>query len=183
MTSIRIYGARAARLASVVTLLTLPTLAAGCVMTSFEGPGEPPRIAPAPSPISTRERSEASASAPAPLSPTELASQPTEISARHLLVAYKGGLRASPGIGRSKAEAYARAEEAQKRAAIGEDFVSLVKEYSDEPGAAERGGDLGKFDRQSMVPAFANAAFALKVGQVSGVVETQFGFHVILRTE
>ena len=157
-------------------------LCSSCVMTTFEGPGEAPRIAPAPSPLSKPEHAESSG-APAPLSPGELASQPSEISARHLLVAYKGGLRASPGIGRSKAEAFARAEEAHKRAAAGEDFVALVKEYSDEPGAAERGGDLGKFERQSMVPAFANAAFALKVGEVSAVVETQFGFHVILRTE
>ncbi|MES1176721.1 MAG: peptidylprolyl isomerase [Myxococcales bacterium] len=151
-------------------------------MTTFEGPGEAPRIAPAPNPIVTRKPGEA-ASAPAPLTPVELAGQPTEISARHLLVSYKGALRAAPGIGRSKLEARARAEEALKRAAAGEDFVALVKQYSDEPGAAERGGDLGKFDRQSMVPAFANAAFALKVGEISGVVETQFGFHVIKRTE
>lgn len=157
-------------------------LCTGCVMTTFEGAGEPPRIAPAPSPIATHSVGEAS-NAPPPPSQVELASQPTEISARHLLVAYKGALRASPGIGRSKAEARTRAEEAQKRAAQGEDFVALVTQYSDEPGAAERGGDLGKFDRQSMVPAFANAAFALKVGEVSGVVETQFGFHVIKRTE
>ena len=99
------------------------------------------------------------------------------------MVSYKGGLRASPGIGRSKAEALARAEEAQKRAVAGEDFVALVKQYSDEPGAGERGGDLGKFDRQSMVPAFANAAFALKVVEISAVVETQFGYLVIKRTE
>jgi hypothetical protein len=157
-------------------------LCSGCVMTTFEGPGEAPRIAPAPSPIAKPESSAANRG-PAAISPVELASQPAEISARHLLVSYKGGLRASPGIGRSKAEALARAEQAQKRAAAGEDFVALVKEYSDEPGAAERGGDLGKFDRQSMVPAFANAAFALKVGEISAVVETQFGFHVILRTE
>ena len=154
----------------------------GCVVTTFEGPGEAPRIAPPPSPIEKPKPSETSTPAPA-LPSAEIAAQPGQISARHLLVAYKGGLRASPGIGRSKAEARARAEEAQKRAAAGEDFVALVKQYSDEPGAAERGGDLGKFDRQSMVPAFANAAFALKVGEVSTVVETQFGYHVILRTE
>jgi hypothetical protein len=157
-------------------------LGTGCVMTTFEGAGEPPRIAPAPNPIVPHVAGVASSAPPSP-SQVELASQPTEISARHLLVSYKGALRASPGIGRSKVEARARAEEAQKRAASGEDFVALVKQYSDEPGAPDRGGDLGKFDRQSMVPQFANAAFALKVGEISGVVETQFGFHVIKRTE
>ncbi len=149
-------------------------------MTTFESPGEAPRIAPPPSPIASAEGKRATA---APIASVDISSQPLEISARHLLVSYKGGLRASPGIGRSKAEALARAEEAQKRAAAGEDFIALVKQYSDEPGAAERGGDLGKFDRGSMVPAFANAAFALKIGEISAVVETQFGFHVIKRTE
>jgi peptidyl-prolyl cis-trans isomerase NIMA-interacting 1 len=153
-----------------------------CVITTFESAGEAPRIAPPPSPVASSGGKRA-ASAPAPLASVDVSSQPVEISARHLLVAYKGGLRASPGIGRSKAEALARAEEAHKRALAGEDFVTLVKQYSDEPGAADRGGDLGKFDRQSMVPAFANAAFALKVGEISAVVETQFGFHVIKRTE
>ena len=173
-------SARALR--HVLSSCALCWCAVGCVVTTFEGAGEPPRIAPPPSPVATHS-SNPGPSAPLPVSSVEAASQPAEISARHLLVAYKGALRASPGIGRSKAEAHARAEEAQKRAAAGEDFVALVKQYSDEPGAAERGGDLGKFDRQSMVPAFANAAFALKVGEVSAVVETQFGFHVILRTE
>ena len=158
------------------------TLCSGCVLTTFEGPGEAPRIAPPPNAIASSPESETTA-APKPSSPALDASVPTEISARHLLVSYKNALRAPPGIGRSKEEARARAAEAEKRAKAGEDFVALVKQYSDEPGAAERGGDLGKFDRQSMVPAFANAAFALKVGEVSGVVETQFGFHVILRTE
>ena len=153
-----------------------------CVVTTFESPGEAPRIAPPPSPVAPADGKKA-VSTPPPLASVDVSSQPVEISARHLLVAYKGALRASPGIGRSKAEAHARAEEAQKRAAAGEDFVALVKQYSDEPGAGDRGGDLGKFDRQSMVPAFANAAFALKVGEVSAVVETQFGFHVIKRTD
>jgi hypothetical protein len=154
----------------------------GCVITTYESPGEAPRIAPPPSPVASASSKQV-AGGPAPLAAADIASQPLEISARHLLVSYKGGLRASPGIGRSKAEALARAEEAQKRAAAGEDFIALIKQYSDEPGAAERGGDLGKFDRGSMVPAFANAAFALKVGEISAVVETQFGFHVIKRTE
>ena len=178
MTRVRFPSGRDARPLLSIALC----LCTGCVMTTFEGPGDPPRIAPAPSPIAVHHATDG-ASAPAPLTPVEISSQPTEISARHLLVSYKGALRASPGIGRSKVEAKARAEEAQKRAAAGEDFVALVKQYSDEPGAAERGGDLGKFDRESMVPAFANAAFALKVGEISAVVETQFGFHVILRTE
>jgi peptidyl-prolyl cis-trans isomerase NIMA-interacting 1 len=153
-----------------------------CVVTTFESAGEAPRIAPPPNPVAS-PNSKRAASAAAPLASVDVSTQPAEISARHLLVSYKGGLRASPGIGRSKAEARARAEEAQKRAVEGEDFVALVKQYSDEPGAAERGGDLGKFERSSMVPAFANAAFALKVGEISAVVETQFGYHVIKRTE
>jgi NIMA-interacting peptidyl-prolyl cis-trans isomerase 1 len=156
-------------------------LSSSCVMTTFEGPGEAPRIAPPPSAISTHSATDDAAAKPSNVNLD--ASVPTEIAARHLLVSYKGALRAPPGIGRSKEEARARAEEADKRAKAGEDFVALVKQYSDEPGAADRGGDLGKFDRQSMVPAFGNAAFALKVGEVSSVVETQFGFHVILRTE
>jgi hypothetical protein len=157
-------------------------LCSSCVMTTFEGPGEAPRIAPPPNALASHAESEMSAAPKAASAPLD-ASVPTEISARHLLVSYKNALRAPPGIGRSKEEARARAQEAQRRAKAGEDFVALVKQYSDEPGAAERGGDLGKFDRSSMVPAFANAAFALKVGDVSEVVETQFGFHVILRTE
>jgi len=157
-------------------------LCSACVVTTFESPGEPPRIAPPPSPVASTG-SKHTASNPAPASSVDISAQPAEIAARHLLVAYKGALRASPGIGRSKNEARTRAEEAQKRAMAGEDFVELVKQYSDEPGAGERGGDLGKFDRQSMVPAFANAAFALKVGEISTVVETQFGYHVIKRTE
>lgn len=154
------------------------------MITTFEGQGEPPRIAPPPSPVATAKPNAPELdNSPPPPSAEELAGQPEQISARHLLVAYKGALRASPGIGRSKPEAKARAEEAQKRALAGEDFKELVKQYSDEPGAPERGGDLGKFERGSMVPAFANAAFALPVNGISTVVETQFGYHVILRYE
>jgi peptidyl-prolyl cis-trans isomerase NIMA-interacting 1 len=59
----------------------------------------------------------------------------------------------------------------------------VVAEYSDEPGAAQRGGDLGKFGKKQMVRKFSEAAFKLEIGEVSEVVESEFGFHVIKRTE
>jgi parvulin-like peptidyl-prolyl isomerase len=104
-----------------------------------------------------------------------------QIRASHLLVAYKDAMRSSQT--RTKEEAKARAEEALKRAKKGEDFSKVVASYTDEPGGAERGGDLNKFGRGRMVPAFEEAAFALKLNEISGIVETPFGFHVIKRTE
>lgn len=157
----------------------------GCVVTTYEGPGEPPRV-PAPP-----ERPRA-ANSPAPEKigsddDDSFAESPgkneDKIAARHLLVQYKGAMRAAPQIVRTREQARQRAEEALARAKAGEDFAALVKEYSDEPGAGERGGDLGRFGRHQMVKAFADAAFGLEVGQISDIVETPFGFHVIQRTE
>jgi parvulin-like peptidyl-prolyl isomerase len=165
------------RLRSLLLALTTLSLP-GCVVSTFEGPGEPPRVATSPQ-VEAAKANAATREAAA----AEAAGQPAEISARHLLVAYQGALRASPSVTRSKGEAQARAIEALKRAKAGEDFEQLVKEYSDEPGAAERGGSLGHFGHGMMVPAFEKAAFKLAPGEVSEVVETQFGFHVIQRTE
>jgi parvulin-like peptidyl-prolyl isomerase len=111
------------------------------------------------------------------------ASVATTIEASHFLVQYKGSMRAAPTITRSKDEARKRAEEGLAKVKQGADFAKVVAEYSDEPGAGTRGGALGAFQRESMVKPFSDAAFTLKVNQVSGIVETPFGFHVIKRTK
>ena len=72
-----------------------------------------------------------------------------------------------------------QAEAILERIRAGEDFAALAKEYSQDPGSASRGGDLGFFGRGTMVPAFEDVAFSLKVGEVSGLVQSQFGFHII----
>jgi parvulin-like peptidyl-prolyl isomerase len=156
-----------------------------CVVTTYEGPGQPPHV---PAPPERAHGKGTSAKAPAePGDDETFAEAPgkteDKVGARHLLVQYKGSMRAGPGIVRTREQARARAEEALKRARAGEDFAALVREYSDEPGAGERGGDLGRFERRQMVKPFADAAFGLEINQISDIVETEFGFHVIQRTE
>jgi len=157
-------------------------LTASCVVTTFEGPGEPPRVSPPP-PLPQSTKSSARAQSSGETFAEAPARVEDRISARHILVQFSGSKRAAATITRSRAEARQRAEQALARALTGEDFAVLVREYSDEPGAGERGGDLGRFERRMMVKGFADAAFALEIGAISQVVETEFGFHVIQRTE
>ena len=73
----------------------------------------------------------------------------------------------------------ARAEDLLRRIRAGEDFASLAKQYTDDPGSKENGGFYDWFGRGRMVKEFENGAFGLRVGNVSGIVETQYGFHII----
>lgn len=132
---------------------------------------------PAPSP--SPGPSPAAGASPAPAG-SGTAEGPAEIKARHILVSYKEA--GSGGATRTKEEAQKLAGETRKRIENGEDFATVAKEVSDDSSKAE-GGDLGKFGRGAMVPPFEAAAFALAVGQISDVVESQFGFHIIQRTE
>ena len=73
----------------------------------------------------------------------------------------------------------AKAEGILKRAQAGEDFAKLAKEFSQDPGSASQGGDLGWSERKAWVPPFADAAYGMKVDEIRGPVKTQFGYHIL----
>jgi parvulin-like peptidyl-prolyl isomerase len=101
------------------------------------------------------------------------------VRASHILLMYKGSSRSSAT--RSKAEAEQQIGQLKAQIDGGADFAALAREHSDCPSRAQ-GGDLGQFGKGQMVPEFENAAFSMQVGEVSGVVETAFGYHLIQRT-
>lgn len=109
--------------------------------------------------------------------------EPAKITAKHVLVKYKGSKRAPDSVTRSREEACLRALEARSKLEAGTAFGDVVKSYSEEPGAGTREGTLGSISRSDVAAPFADAAFELAPGEVSHVVETDFGFHVILRVE
>lgn len=76
-----------------------------------------------------------------------------------------------------------KAQEILDRVKAGEDFAKLAKEHSEDPGSAENGGDLNFFPRGQMVKPFEDAAFSMEVGQISGLVESNFGYHIIKVTD
>lgn len=101
-----------------------------------------------------------------------------EVSASHLLICYKGAAGCTSEL--SKEAAQEKINELKEQATI-QNFTSLVKEHSTEPGAAERGGDLGTFKKGTMVEAFENAVWDAPVNSIVGPVETEFGFHLIYK--
>jgi peptidyl-prolyl cis-trans isomerase C len=99
---------------------------------------------------------------------------PEMIKARHILV------KIDPAASEEdKKKAREKAEDILKKIKGGEDFAGLAADLSDDPGSKAKGGDLGFFPRGRMVKPFEDAAFSLKTGELSGIVETQFGFHII----
>ena len=99
--------------------------------------------------------------------------QPETVRARHILVSLEEGATEE-----DKAAAREKIEAIQDELAAGADFAELAKEKSEGP-SSKNGGDLGYFSADKMVPSFSDAAFALQPGEVSGIVETRFGYHII----
>jgi parvulin-like peptidyl-prolyl isomerase len=104
---------------------------------------------------------------------------PDRIKASHILLMYAGSARSSAK--RSKQQAQTEIAALKTRLDGGEEFAALARAHSDCP-SGKSGGDLGTFGRGQMVAAFEQTAFALPIGEVSGVVETDFGYHIIQRT-
>lgn len=100
------------------------------------------------------------------------------VKARHILVSTLDAER-KPLPEDKKAEAKKKAEDILKQIKNGGDFEALAKEHSDDPGSKGLGGELGEFGRGKMVPEFEAAAFSLKKGEVSELVESTFGYHII----
>lgn len=103
--------------------------------------------------------------------------KPESARASHILIGVDEKASAE-----ERKKAKEKAEALLKRVKAGEDFATIAKSDSTCPSASQ-GGDLGTFGRGQMVPPFEKAAFALKPGQVSDVVETQFGYHIIKLVE
>ncbi len=103
----------------------------------------------------------------------QMEGQDDEIHARHLILKLPKG--ASP---KDEEAVVARAQDLARRARAGEDFVALIKKHSEGP-SRDDGGDLGWFRRGVMVGEFEKVAFALKAGEISVPVKTNFGFHVV----
>jgi parvulin-like peptidyl-prolyl isomerase len=102
-----------------------------------------------------------------------------QIGVSHILLMYDGSLRSTAT--RSQEEAQQKIDEIKAEVHGGADFADAARQHSDCPSSAQ-GGDLGKFGRGMMVPEFEESAFSLEVGTTSGVVTTDFGYHLIMRT-
>jgi parvulin-like peptidyl-prolyl isomerase len=94
-------------------------------------------------------------------------------SVRHILLLTQGKPEAEKAVVRKKMD------EILAKAKAGEDFAGLAKQYSEDPGSKDKGGLYEDFGRGAMVKPFEEAAFSVPVGQISGVVETAYGYHIL----
>lgn len=101
-----------------------------------------------------------------------LGTRPATVSFQQILIDVKPSEEA-------RAAARAKAEEVLAELRGGANFEVLARRHSDDPGSREQGGDLGWFRRGRMVPAFENVVYSMRPGQTSGIVETDFGYHII----
>jgi len=97
-----------------------------------------------------------------------------KVRARHILIRVNKN-----ATQQEKTDALKKIQDIQKQLQNGADFPELAKKYSEDPGTKEQGGDLGFFTYDDMIPAFAKAAFSTDVGKLSGVITTDFGYHII----
>lgn len=100
--------------------------------------------------------------------------QPERVRASHILISFPPNADEA-----AKKDARTKAAEVLKEVKAGKDFAALAKQHSTDPGSGPNGGDLGFFQKGQMVPPFEQAAFALKPGETSDLVESQFGIHII----
>ena len=156
-------------------LVFVVVAAAGVACGGAQGGG----AASASSTMSPGERCLAAAEAKHERKPSE----PDRVSVKHVLVRYAGAKRAPESVTRTREQACLRAAEALDKLKQGASFSEVVAQYSEESGAATRDGSMGAIERKDVAPEFADAAFELHIREVSDVVETPFGFHLILRTE
>jgi len=108
--------------------------------------------------------------------------QPEQVRASHILVGTRDPNTNAEMTEEQKKAKRKLADDLDKRAKAGEDFAKLAKEYSDDPGSKDNGGEY-TFPRGQMVPEFEAAAFSLGTNQVSDVIATQFGYHIIKLSE
>jgi peptidyl-prolyl cis-trans isomerase C len=104
--------------------------------------------------------------------------QPEQVRASHILIGFPPNADDA-----AKSQARAKAAEVLKEVKAGKDFAELAKQHSSDPGSGQQGGDLGFFRQGQMVPPFDQAVFAMKPGETSELVETQFGVHIIRLVE
>jgi peptidyl-prolyl cis-trans isomerase D len=99
--------------------------------------------------------------------------QPKQVKVRHILI--KADARDKEGTEKARQ----RAESIREEAAKGKDFAQLAKQKSEDAGTKDRGGEIGFISKGMVVPEFEQAAFSMKAGEISGVIQTQFGFHIL----